>query len=360
MKIVLLTLLLTVLAPSLWGYQKGIVLGLYSKDPAYSYEQDLAEIKKIGADHVSLVVSWYQKDIRSDTIYPLWKAQGDFETTSDAKLTEVIRQAHRAGLKVLLFPILRIEERREKEWRGSLEPAHRNRWLESYRNFTLHYARLAARSGVEVFSIGSELCTLEGETAYWGTLIGMIRGFYRGELLYSANWDHYRKIGFWKDLDYLALNGYYELTRHDNPKIDEILRTWWDIQNRLADWQEFHRKKIIFTEIGYPSVDGGCSKPWDYTRDAAVDLEEQALCYEAFFLSWNRSSRLGGVYFWNWYGQGGENDRSYTPRGKPAEEVLTRWYTKSSSPGPGQPSYSYPAAGGHRTATSSQARSPSF
>jgi hypothetical protein len=328
--IILLTLLLPL--PSL-AYQKGIALGLYAKEPTYSYERDLREIKAIGADHVSLVVSWYQRDIASTEIRPYWKRWGDFETLSDKKLVQVIRQAHKEGLKVFLFPILRLEMRIFKEWRGVIRPQNLERWLESYRRFTLHYARLAAREEVEIFSVGSELCSMEGYTEFWEKLIAEIRRFYPGKLLYSANWDHYKKIAFWDRLDYLGLNGYYELASDASPTLSEIRKKWWEIENELAAWQERHRKPIIFTELGYPSIDGGCFKPWDYTRDAPVDLEEQALCYEAFFLSWNQSRKLGGVYFWNWYGQGGENDRSYTPRGKPAERVLAKWFKNRSTDG---------------------------
>lgn len=340
-------------------YQKGVVLGLYNKDTSYTYESELKEIKALGATHVSLVMSWYQKDIHGNTLYPYWKTVGDFDTTSDARIVQVIDSARALGLKVFLFPIIRLEERQPKEWRGVIAPTDPKAWKESYRAFVMHYARIAAAHHVSLFSVGSELCSQEGDTAYWKGLIAGVRKIYRGELTYSANWDHYQKIGFWDDLDYLGLNGYYEMTASNTPVLSDILKKWWDISNGINNWQETHKKRLIFTEIGYPSVDGGCAKPWDYTRAAAVDLEEQALCYEAFFLSWNKSANLGGVYFWNWYGQGGENDRSYTPRGKPAEKILAKWYRDTpSSPAPSsesRPSAAAPSAGPTSTATSSAA-----
>jgi len=324
---------------SLWcgdalSYQKGIALGLYAKDPAYTYETELKEIKALGSTHVSLVVSWYQKDVRANEIYPRWQRVGDFDTPPDAQLIQVIDGARRAGLEVFLFPILRIEERKPKEWRGVIAPQDLKTWQESYRRFVMHYAHIAAKHGVALYLVGSELCSQEQNVDFWKNLIARVRKVYRGEIIYSANWDHYKKIRFWDDLDYLGLNGYYEMSKSGQPLVQEVVRRWWDISNEIAAWQETHKKKLIFTEIGYPSVDGGCAHPWDYTRPAPVDLQEQAVCYEAFFLSWNKSQNLGGVYFWNWYGQGGENDRSYTPRGKPAEKVLTRWYRDASSSSP--------------------------
>jgi hypothetical protein len=351
MKLTLMTLFLLAYAwcGMAWGYHKGIALGLYSKDPGYTYENEIREIKALGATHVSIVVSWYQKDVRASEIYPRWKGVGDFDTPTDEKLAQVIDGARRAGLDVFLFPILRIEERKPKEWRGVLAPQDRKAWQQNYRRFIMHYARIAAKHGVALYLVGSELCSQEQDVDYWKSLIASVRKIYPGELIYSANWDHYKKIGFWDDLDYIGLNGYYEMSQSGQPTVEEVVRRWWEVSNEIAAWQERHRKKLVFTEIGYPSVDGGCKHPWDYTRVAPVDLQEQALCYEAFFLSWNRSAILGGVYFWNWYGQGGENDRSYTPRGKPAEKVLSRWYRENSS---SSPVSSPPAAAGHSTAPS--------
>jgi len=336
----------------LFAYQKGVVLGLYSKDPQHSYAEDLVEIKKLGADHVSLVVSWYQKDSSANEIYPRYKPFEDFNTTPDLKIIKVIQQAQKRGLKIFLFPILRIEERKEKEWRGNIHPKDLQLWLKNYQNFTLHYARLAEKYHVTLFSIGSELCSVENQTQFWNNLIASIRQFYKGQLIYSANWDHYKKIDFWDKLDFLGLNGYYELADNSKPKLQDVIRKWWDIENEISAWQEHHHKPLIFTEIGYPSMDGTCQKPWDYTRNAPVDLEEQALCYEAFFLSWEKSQKLGGVYFWNWYGQGGVNDRSYTPRGKPAEKVLTKWYRNIPLSSPSSPLVSSPAAEPKPTAIS--------
>ncbi len=320
-------ILVSIASPSLFAYQKGISLLLQS-DPAHDYLPELREIKDTGATHISLIVSWYQDNIHSQRIYPRRKIVGDFHTIPDEVLERVIDQARSLGLEVFLFPILRIENREAKEWRGVVAPRNKAAWLKSYRNFTMYYARLAAREKVALFSVGSELCSMEDQRAFWRRLIRDVRRFYRGKLLYSANWDHYQKIGFWKDLDFLGLNAYYELTASMTPTVEELVAKWWNIENEIRTWQEKNKKPLIITEIGYPSVDGTCSKPWDYTREAAIDLGEQALCYEAFFRAWlaEKKEKIAGVYFWNWYGQGGPTDPTYTPRGKPALDVLRSWY----------------------------------
>jgi len=73
--------------------------------------------------------------------------------------------------------------------------------------------------------------------------------------------------------------------------------------------------------------DGAASRPWDYTVRAPVDLEEQRRCYAAFVDAW-RGAALAGVYFWDWSGPGGASDAHYTPRGKPAEAVVRRWFAE--------------------------------
>ena len=65
------------------------------------------------------------------------------------------------------------------------------------------------------------------------------------------------------------------------------------------------------------------ARPWDYTTGTARDDGEQRRCYEAAIKTWANTPGLQGVFFWNWFPDG---DRGYTPRGKPAEQVLRSWY----------------------------------
>ena len=50
------------------------------------------------------------------------------------------------------------------------------------------------------------------------------------------------------------------------------------------------------------------------------------MCFEAFIAVWDKHPQLEGVYFYEWWGKGGETDTHYTPKGKPAEKVIRRWY----------------------------------
>ncbi|MBI4509420.1 MAG: hypothetical protein HY698_07265 [Deltaproteobacteria bacterium] len=311
---------------------KGMALGLYFAEADYkgwSFQNMLGEIRSIGADHVSLVVSWKQPDVRSVTLAP------DAATTlPDARLRSLIRDAHKRGLKVFLFPIIELDVRRPLEWRGTIAPRDVSAWWTGYQKFILHYARIAAEEKVELFSVGSELLSTETWRDRWAALISQVRKGFRGKVLYSANWDHYEKVSFWDLVDYLGVTAYNELSRSHDASEEELTTAWRNVRASLSAFSQKAGKPIIITEVGYTSQDGSAVHPWDYTSRSPLDLEEQRRCYAAFVTAWNGENTLAGVFWWNWFGAGGGKDTYYTPKGKPAEGILRRWYGAGKSQSP--------------------------
>lgn len=174
--------------------------------------------------------------------------------------------------------------------------------------------------------IGSELGSTEYWRARWYHLISQTRRRFKGKLVYSANWDHFDKVSFWRRVDYLGVTGYFELSRKNNASQAELTRAWRKAKRSLMAFRRKHNKPLWVTEVGYPSQDGAATQPWNYTRNARVDLEEQRRCYAAFVSAWSNTPGFGGVFFWNWHGKGGAKDKGYTPRGKPAAKVLRNWF----------------------------------
>lgn len=305
------------------GALDGIALSLYYEGPGadLTYEAMVDRVAAAGAPAVSIVVQWAQPDVLASEVRP-----HPTETTPDAELRRVIRHARQRGLRVLLFPILWVEKRAIGQWRGTLKPADPERWWASYGRFIDHYARLAAAEGVEALSVGSEFASLEGETARWHGVIDRTRAVFGGQLIYSANWDHYREVTFWDRLDAIGLTGYYRLTESREPTLDELTGAWARIRAELLAWRATVGKPLIFTELGYPSADGAAFSPWDYTGTRTLDLEEQRLCFEAFAAVWSGTSELVGVFFWNGWGPTDGANTWYTFWGKPAEAVIRRWF----------------------------------
>jgi len=297
-------------------------MGLYFEQQHYDYDKYLYDIAKTGASHVGLVISWYQKNVLATDI-----GRHKTKTVSDARLIRTIHQARRRGLQVFLLPIVRLKQRGPEDWRGVIKPKDMDKWWKSYRAYILHYARLSRQHGVELFSVGSELVSMEHHRQRWLSLVRAIRLLFPGPLIYSANWDHYKPVTFWDTLDYIGISNYYELSKKVNPPVKTLRKAWIKIKKDIVKWKKkYPRIPLVFTEVGYYSQQGTNTYPWDYTREKPLSLEEQRRCYQAFTEAWDKSPNLQGVFFWNWFGKGGPKDTGYTPRGKPAECVMRNWF----------------------------------
>jgi hypothetical protein len=309
------------------SFHKGIALGLFAEDPGFSYEGLLREIARTGADHVSVVVPYYQHDVRATRI----EAHPRF-SPPDEVLERTLEQARRLGLSVLLFPILRLEvAATPDEWRGSIHPTDPAAWWRSYEAFILKMARAAAAGGASALCVGSELGTLDGDDAAtlarWEALVGKVRRVFRGALVYSANWDRYEKVAVFRHVDLAGISAYFQLTDGTRrATLHDLVHAWREQRVRIQRWIARVGKPLLVTELGYHSQRGTSAWPWDEAADRPIDLAEQADCYRAFVRVFRGAAFLRGVYFWNWFGWGGPDSREYCPRGKPSALVICEWY----------------------------------
>lgn len=306
------------------AFVRGVALGLFAREADYPYGAALREIRALGASHVLFVAHWWQQDVRATRI-----AADPAKTIPDARLAALMAEARAVGLKVFLMPMLGLARKRPMEWRGVIRPRDGAAWRRSYRRFLLHYARLAAASGADVLSVGSELSSVDRDRRFWRDLIGRVRRVFRGQLTYSANWDRYPSVRFWDLLDYVGIAAYFEVGRGlEALTEDAIVARWKGVRAELADLRARLRRRIpvLFTEIGYPARRGGCAFPWNGSLATPVDPAEQRLCYRAALRAWKGDPLLGGVFFWIWWGPGGPRDGGYTPRGKPALRVVEEWF----------------------------------
>lgn len=300
---------------------RGAVLGLHHQEPQRDYHRQLDELVGLGFEHVCLLFSMFVERVDSSEIIRTHK-----RTVTDARLIETIAYARRRGLSVMLLPILLILSPGADDWRGKLRPKDERAFWRSYDRMLAHYLDIAEHGGVEVFSIGSELGSLEDRTATWERILENARGRYRGFLTYSANWDHGHVGRFFGKLDVLGMTAYFSLTKKTDPTVDELVKEWQRVGVELRKIAARHRCKIVFTELGYASQDGINRDPWNYTMNKdRIDLREQADCFTAFLRVAPSFEFLAGAYFYDYYDAGGEKDWSYSPRGKPALELWRRW-----------------------------------
>ena len=319
------------------GEFRGISLQLHGGEASKPYETYIDQIAGTGANTICLVVAAYQENCASTSIFIDLR-----RTPPDARLTKLINHAHRKGLRVVLMPIVLLENGRSDEWRGKIQPANNNwdDWWEDYTNYVMHYARLAAGSKVELFMVGSELVSTEAQADRWRGLIKRVRKAYKGRVSYSANWDHYTPIQWWGDLDIVGMTTYYDLTKGDEPTVERLSKSWAAIKADILKWRKKINRPILFTEVGWPNQTTGAQFPWDYYRSPnKPDPEGQANCFEAFFRTWIAEEDVAGFLVWEWVNYPGqktdpETDTSYVPCGKPAMDVIRRYFRYPSPHGP--------------------------
>ena len=301
--------------------QRGVALGMFAEDVSFSYAQQLAEVVALGATHVSLTVPIYQTDVRSTDL----GLHTRFSPTLSL-LADTIRLARRDGLEVTVFPILRLRTAKPGEWRGTLAPANPTEWFRHYADLIGDLAAVANLTGASRFVVGSELSSLDGDVEHWKPLLERIHAVFKGALVYSANWDHFREAKLLDLVDEDGVTGYFNLRADERAPSDEpaLEEGWRRVKQELDAWHALRRHPLVLTELGYRSRAGCSASPWDEGAGGTVDLDEQRRAFEAFRRVWSASSVLDGVYVWNWYGFGGPTSISYTPRGKPAEAEVKR------------------------------------
>ena len=272
------------------------------------------EMRRHGVGRVLLVVTWHQSDVEADHLY-----DGPLSLGEDV-LVRVMAAAREAAMGVTLMPILYLDEVGPGRWRGTIQPRCRRTWWRSYEERVLALASLAEAGGAERFVVGSELGSMEGDPQ-WSSLIQGVRERFSGRVTYAANWDRYSETTLWPMLDEVGVSHYAPWQGSAGARIGV---------DALEDLRAFGLRvgrPVVLVEVGFPSVASAALRPWDYAAAGAAAPLLQAELYEGLF-RWLDAQGDDMVFFlWSWFGQGGPQDRGYTPRRKPAAQVLRekRW-----------------------------------
>jgi len=291
----------------------------------------MTNLADTGAGWVAIVINWFQGRIAATDIRPLKNM-----TPPDEDVVAMIRLAHDLGLKVMLKPHVDLVRKWWNKWRiGTTwgdDPAARDAWFASYEEFVFHYADIAEAEGVEQFAVGTELAGTTGQTERWREVVRGVRDRFSGTLTYAALFTGEESaIGWWDAVDLIGVDAYWPMTDEDDPTVEELKASWTPVLQQMADLSaRWDGKPVLFTEIGYRSLDGGNQNLWaPWMLDRPVDLGEQADCYLAAFESAWEEPWFAGMYWWDWSADpdvGGSRDGGFTPFGKPAEGVLRSWY----------------------------------
>ena len=289
-------------------------------------ELQLRHLSSLGANAISVIPYGFMRGVDDSRI------SLDSTDETDEEMSQALHVARGLGMKVMLKPQLWVSA---GIFTGRIQLSDsdsRMRWFRNYREFILHYARLAEEEGFDLLCIGNELGGMSVYESEWRQIIADVRRVYHGPITYAANWGaEFENLRFWDAVDFAGLNNYYPLATSPATGASDLLPGASALAEKLAGFHARWHKPLLFTEIGYPSVRGGATQPWIEDRARGISPAEQAAAYEAVFQSFADKSWLYGMFWWKWNSNGrggGPGDPGFTPMGKPAEEVLRTWYRR--------------------------------
>lgn len=284
----------------------------------------LQDLKALGVNWISITPFGFHRAT------PEIRFGGERIWETDESLHAVTKQAHDLGIKVLLKP--HIWGRGELDMTKWQEPEWKT-WFEHYARFIEHYAAVARDAKVDAFCIGNEQKVASQREAEWRAMIARVRTIYRGPVTYGANFDEVFDVPFWDALDWIGVSAYFPLVDDPSPDREKLVRAWQPILSRLEGLSIEEKRPIVFTEIGYRSVDGAAWRQWEIPSDAPPNPDAQRMAYEAFFEAVWPQPWLAGAYPWKWHSYRGHVRRAndYEIENKPAADVVRRIYSEMSA-----------------------------
>lgn len=247
-------------------------------------------------------------------------------------LLQYAKEFQKVGVKIMVKPHLWL---RRGGFTGELKPTTEENWIlleNSYRDYILTYAKAAKELNAEILCIGTELEEfVMNRPKYWQELIKEIKEVYKGKLTYAANWDEFKRIAFWGELDFIGVDAYFPLSEKKSPTIQDFEIGWKPHKEEIIRIQKKYNKPVMFTEFGYRSINFTGKQPWDSNRvEGSLNLQAQADALQAIHNQFWKEDWFAGGFIWKWFHAhdrvGGENDNRFTPQNKPAEILLHHLY----------------------------------
>ncbi len=289
-------------------------------------------VKNVNANYVALMPFGFIRDLSSPEIW--FNQPRQWFGEREKGILQYAKEFEKANVKIMLKPQIWV-------WKGmytgkiTMDSEENWRKLEnSYESFILLYAKTAQKLGVDIFCLGTELeLFVSQRPEFWSQLIQKIRKVYQGKLTYASNWDEFKRVTFWNQLDYIGVDAYFPLSEAKSPSIQELELGWQIHKKEIEKVSSTFQKPVLFTEFGYRSVDYTGKEPWDSKRiEKSVNLRAQYNGLQAIYNQFWKEEWFAGGFVWKWFLQhsrvGGENNNRFTPQNKPAEKLLQELYGK--------------------------------
>lgn len=274
---------------------------------------------------------------------------------TDDEIRRAIDIARQNNLKIVLKPVVNVRDGTWRSWinfetsDGKKDMEAWDKWWADFRQFLLHYARIAEETDCEMYCLGCEMGSTEPFENRWRSLIADVRKAYRGVITYDTNHGEEDKVTWWDAVDVISISAYYpigtdyiELALQDDlskiPPSDTSLEA---LKRRLKPTKEIIRKvskefdrPVFFIELGVCSAKGCSAAPWTHNDpNMTYDGDEQRRFYQAMFETFWDESWFIGFAWWDWPTwlypvEKAQGNTSFCIYGKPTEQLVRQWYAK--------------------------------
>ncbi|GEQ85328.1 hypothetical protein ULMS_08360 [Patiriisocius marinistellae] len=293
-------------------------------------QEHLDAVVNINANYAAVMPFGFIRNLETPVLQYNTDRQWFGERAEGVK--QYIEMLHKNNIAVMVKPQIWISR---GEFTGYLKMNTEKDWKvleESYLDFILIYARLAEQMNTEMYCIGTELEQfIIQRPKFWNHLITEVKKVYKGKLTYAANWDEYKRVPFWGQLDYIGVDAYFPISKEKTPTIEQAksgLQKW---KIEMQQISEIHKKPILFTEYGYRSVDFAGKEPWLSSREMkSINMYAQTNLTKALIEEMYPEPWFAGGFIWKWFIEhnkvGGLENNQFTPQNKPVEQELKKYF----------------------------------
>ena len=320
-------------SPSKLAYLKGFNFAhegysIYNGYASAKATEAINKQKEMGGNAMALIPYSYIQNVSEPAPFRFSNRAG---SENDEGLIHSAYEAKKKGMFTLLKPQIFVGN----SWPGDIEMLNQADWdrfFNFYYRWIRHYAFLAEIHEMDALCIGVEFtkATLN-QSDKWREIIHKTRGLYQGKLTYAANWGvEFENIDFWDELDFIGLNCYYPLSKKDNPTDEELQAKFDTIKTKIKTVYSRFKKPIVFTEIGFRSIDMPWKNPHAEGDDSFNEIHQQR-CYEIVFRGIEDEPWCKGVLWWkfpSYLEYRGTENSAFTPNNKMAEAAVRKWFLK--------------------------------
>ncbi|MCC1485368.1 glycoside hydrolase family 113 [Winogradskyella immobilis] len=304
--------------------------GIYNGYLSRKATESLTKQKNMGANAVTIVPYSYIRN-SGDTDPTYLSLNKSARSENDQGVIHSAYEAKQLGMSTLLKPQVFVG----RGWSGDMEFKTEAQWqkfFKYYYKWIRHYAFLAEIHDIEMFAVGVEFSkAMLTHQEEWEKMIKNLRGLYSGQMTYCANWGkEFETVSLWNELDFIGINSYYPLSDKNNATDEELNATFEDVKTKIKSVYNTYKKPIVFTEIGFRSLNAPWKLPYSDGDNNIFNEEHQDRAYKVIFNGIKDEEWCRGILWWkfpSYLEYRGRENTSFTPNNKKAEATVRKWFS---------------------------------